>query len=134
MHENGDEDFLRGIAHEFEEGINGRDLDRIMRFYGDTYVDVNLRRPVQTHAERREYYASVMKRPGFRLQVRTDDVRIEGDLAFIRGTILVTQAASPTGEDVISELRYLEIAKRSQDGGWKVIWGIDGPVQEYEPA
>src|SRR5262245_65490113 len=59
-----DEKFLRNIAHEFEEGFNSGDVDRLMRFYGDTYVDVNLRNPVQTKAERRAYYAKVMARPG----------------------------------------------------------------------
>jgi len=48
-----DETFLRNMAHEFEEGFNSGDVDRIMRFYADTYVDVNLRNPVQTKAERR---------------------------------------------------------------------------------
>jgi hypothetical protein len=27
---------------------------------------------------------------------------------------------------------YLEIAERVRDG-WQVIWGVDGPVQEYTP-
>jgi len=62
-----DLDFLRNMAHEFEEGFKRGDVDRIMRFYGDTYVDVNLRQPVQTNAERREYYARVMRRPGLRM-------------------------------------------------------------------
>jgi len=43
-----DEKFLRNVAYEFEEGFNSGDVDRIMRFYTDTYVDVNLRHPVQT--------------------------------------------------------------------------------------
>jgi ketosteroid isomerase-like protein len=46
-----DEKFLRNMAHEFEEGFKSGDVDRIMRFYADTYVDVNLRNPVQTKAE-----------------------------------------------------------------------------------
>jgi hypothetical protein len=43
-----DVNFLRQMAHEFEEGFNRCDVNRIMRFYGDTYVDVNLRHPVQS--------------------------------------------------------------------------------------
>jgi ketosteroid isomerase-like protein len=85
-----DETFLRNMAHEFEEGFNSGDVDRIMRSYADTYVDVNLRNPVQTKAERREYYAQVMARPGIHLNVRPDDILIRGDLAFVRGTILLT--------------------------------------------
>jgi len=45
---------LRHIASEFAEGFNTGDVERIMCFYGDTYVDVNLRNPVQSRQERRE--------------------------------------------------------------------------------
>jgi hypothetical protein len=34
-----DEKFLHNMAHEFEEGFNSGDADRIMRFYADTDVD-----------------------------------------------------------------------------------------------
>jgi ketosteroid isomerase-like protein len=129
-----DEQFLRNMAHEFEEGFNSGDVDRIMRFYGASYVDVNLRNPVQTKAERREYYANVMKRPGIRLGVKPDDIVIRGDLAFVRGTILLTQKSPDANVTKQSELRYLEIAERMADGSWQVVWGMDGPVQEYTPG
>jgi ketosteroid isomerase-like protein len=129
-----DERFLRHKAAEFEAGFNSGDVDRIMRFYGDTYVDVNLRNPVQTWAERREYYANVMARPGLRIAVRPDDILIRGDLAFVRGTILLTQSPGPGAEKPPTELRYLEICERVEDGTWRVLWGMDGPVQEYVAA
>jgi ketosteroid isomerase-like protein len=123
-----DERFLRNVAREFEEGFRTHDPDRIMRFYADTYVDVNLRHPVQTKAERRAYYAQVMARPGLRLSVQPDEVMVRGDLAFVRGTIRIAQDAAPE-----TELRFLEIYERAGDG-WRVLWGMDGPVQEYVPA
>jgi ketosteroid isomerase-like protein len=131
---NEDEQFLRNMAREFEEGFNSGDVDRIMRFYGQTYVDVNLRDPVQTKIERREYYERAMKRPGIRLNIRPEDILIRGDLAFIRGTIFLSQTDPDTNEARQNELRYLEIAERVPDGSWQVIWGMDGPVQEYTPG
>ena len=126
-----DERFLRNMAREFEEGFNSGDVDRLMRFYGDTYVDVNLRKPVQSRGERREYYARVMARPGIHVKVEPDDILVRGDMAFVRGTLLLTQAAGPGREATSTELRYLEICERLQDGTWRVMWGMDGPVQEY---
>jgi ketosteroid isomerase-like protein len=126
-----DEKFLRNVAREFEEGFNSGDVGRIMRFYGDTYVDVNLRNPVQTRAERREYYQNVMARPGIHVNVRPDDIVVRGDLAFVRGTLLLTQNAGSGAEAARTELRYLEICERAADGTWRVLWGMDGPVQEY---
>jgi ketosteroid isomerase-like protein len=131
---NRDEEFFRNMASEFEAGFNTRNVDRIMRFYGAKYVDVNLRNPVQTKAERREYYRRVIERPSFQgLKVRTDDTLVRGDHAFVRGTILLTETVADTKETIQRELRYLEIAERQPDGSWLVVWGMDGPVQEYSP-
>ena len=121
---------LRHMAREFEEGFNTGDVDRIMRFYGDTYVDINLRNPVQTWAERRAYYAQVIKRGGFRVRVQPDDIQIHGDFAFVRGTLELVR----NDESSRTELRYLEIVRRQADGSWQVMWGMDGPIQEYVPT
>jgi ketosteroid isomerase-like protein len=126
-----DEKFLRNMAHEFQEGFNSGDVDRIMRFYGDTYVDVNLRQPVQSKSERRDYYATVMARPGIHVNLHADDILIRGDFAFVRGTILLTEGPGPTADARRIELRYLEVCERVEDGTWRVLWGMDGPVQEY---
>jgi ketosteroid isomerase-like protein len=124
---------LRHMANEFTEGFNTGDVDRIMRFYGDTYVDINLRNPVQSWQERREYYSQVIRNGGFRVQVHPDEILIRGDFAFVRGSIELTRP-SAVGESGRTELRYLEIARRQQDGSWQVMWGMDGPVQEYTPS
>jgi ketosteroid isomerase-like protein len=123
---------LRDMAREFTEGFNTGDVDRIMRFYGDTYVDINLRDPVQSWQERREYYCQVMRSGEIRVQVRPDEILIRGDFAFVRGSIELIDS-SAIGDAPPSELRYLEIARRLKDGSWQVVWGMDGPVQEYTP-
>jgi ketosteroid isomerase-like protein len=124
---------LRHMASEFAEGFNTGDVDRIMRFYGDTYVDINLRNPVQSRQERHEYYLQVIRKGGFHVQVHPDEILIRGDFAFIRGSIELLRA-SAAGDSGRTELRYLEIARRQQDGSWRVMWGMDGPVQEYTPS
>jgi ketosteroid isomerase-like protein len=124
---------LRHMAAEFAEGFNTDDVDRIMRFYGDTYVDINLRNPVQSRQERRQYYAQVIRNGGFRVQVQPDEILIRGDFAFVRGTIELTPRTT-VADSGHRELRYLEIAQRQQDGSWQVMWGMDGPIQEYTPS
>jgi len=124
---------LRHMANEFAEGFNTGDVERIMRFYGDSYVDINLRNPVQSRQERREYYAQVIRKGGFKVQVQPEEILIRGEYAFIRGTIELTPWAA-LGDSTRKELRYLEIAQRQQNGSWQVMWGMDGPVQEYTPS
>jgi ketosteroid isomerase-like protein len=124
---------LRHMANEFAEGFNTGDVERILRFYGDSYVDINLRNPVQSRQERREYYAQVIRKGSFKAQVQPEEILIRGEYAFIRGTIELTPVAA-LGDSTRKELRYLEIAQRQQDGSWQVMWGMDGPVQEYTPS
>ena len=124
---------LHHMANEFAEGFNTGDVERIMRFYGDSYVDINLRNPVQSRQERREYYAQVIRKGGFKVQVQPEEILIRGEYAFIRGSIELTPG-SALCDSTRKELRYLEIAQRQQDGSWQVMWGMDGPVQEYTPS
>jgi len=124
---------LREMAREFEAGFNTGDVERIMRFYGDVYVDVNLRHPVPSRDERRSYYLEVMRRGAFRIAVQPDEIVVEHELAFVRGRIELTPL-DPSGGASAKELRYLEISRKYADGTWKAVWGMDGPVQEYEPA
>jgi len=123
---------LREVARDFSEGFNRGDVDRLMRFYGDRYVDVNLRQPVQTHAERREYFLRILRRGAMRVQVHPDEIVVRGDMALVRGRIELTRRAAG-GASTTTELRYLEVALKGPDG-WKALWGIDGPVQEYDPG
>jgi ketosteroid isomerase-like protein len=123
---------LFAIAHEFTEAVNHADVDRLMQFYGDTYVDVNLRNPVQSHAQRRQYYARLMKQ-GLRVAVHTDEVVIEGSVAFFRGRIEVRNPQAADEKAGPTELRYLEVARKAANGSWQVVWGMDGPVQEWSP-
>jgi len=71
---------LQEIAREFTKGFKTGDVDRIMRYYEDTYVDVNLRTPVQSFAERREYYAQVIRK-GIQVEALPEEIRVEGNFA-----------------------------------------------------
>jgi ketosteroid isomerase-like protein len=132
--ENEDVAKLQEMAREFTLGFNTGDVNRIMRFYADRYVDVNLRNPVQTKTERAEYYRKIIERKDTRVEVHPDEILIEGNLAFVRGTIELWRTPQSGGSSERRELRYLEIARRQADGSWKVAWGMDGPVQEYDPS
>jgi ketosteroid isomerase-like protein len=121
---NSDQAALRQMARDFAEGFNSGDVARLMRYYGECYVDQNLRHPVQTWAERKAYFEKLIRRNDFQLAVFPDEIVIRGAIAFVRGRIeLLRKDAAPT------ELRYMEITAKTNDG-WKAVWGMDGPVQE----
>lgn len=117
---------IRQLTRDFVDGFNAGDLDRIMRFYAERYVDVNQRQPVQTQAERREYYRRIVEKRDTTVQVIPDEVVVSHDHAFVRGTILLTKTVSGEAPKR-TELRYIEVWQRFPDG-WKSIWGMDAAI------
>ena len=95
-----------------------------MTFYADEYVDVNLRRPIQTRAERREYFRELLARADNDDTVTPEAIVVAGVYAFIRGTIRLTPR---TPGPAAQELRYMEVARKFSDG-WRAIWGIDAEI------
>ena len=118
---------IRHLTREFVEGFNSGDVERIMRFYADTYVDVNLRQPVQSKQERAEYYRKIVARGDTKVDVVPDEILVAGDHAFARGTILLDRTPKEGGQSKRTELRYMEVWRKFPDG-WKSIWGMDAEI------
>jgi ketosteroid isomerase-like protein len=117
---------IEALTRTFVDGFNSRDVDRVLSFYADRYVDVNLRRPVQTRAERREYFLKILERRDATVDVTPDEIIVHGEYAFVRGTILLHR--TPKGaEPRETELRYMEVVRRFPEG-WKAIWGMDAEI------
>jgi ketosteroid isomerase-like protein len=114
------------LTREFVAGFNSGDLDRTMRFYADRYVDVNLRQPVQTKAERREYYRKIVEPRDVTLEVVPEEIIVSGSHAFVRGTIVLRRKVQGAPEPP-RELRYIEVWQKFPDG-WKSIWGMDAEL------
>ena len=119
---------LLEIAKEFTAAFNSGDVNRLMRFYGSSYVDVNLRIPLQSHQQRREYYTQVMH-TGLRVQVHPEEIVVHNNIALVRGRIELAGATMGASGRSATQLRYLEIFRRDADN-WKAVWGIDGPIHE----
>jgi len=121
-----DEAEIRRLTREFVEGFNSGDLDRIMAFYADRYVDVNLSQPVQTKAERREYYRKIVEPGDVKVEVTPEEIIVTGQHAFVRGTIQLRRP-SQKSDTPSRELRYIEVWQKFPDG-WKSIWGMDAEL------
>lgn len=124
---NPDVKFILNLTREFVEGFNAGDLDRMMKFYADEYVDVNMHSPHQTKAERREYYRRIVADGREKVEVIPEEIVVAGDHAYAWGTIYVrgvTRRPSKSGQ---IELRYMEVLRRYPDG-WKSMWGMDADL------
>ena len=121
-----DEAEIRRLTREFVAGFNSGDLDRIMQFYADRYVDVNLSQPVQSKAERREYYRRIVEPGNVKVEVTPEEIIVNGQHAFARGTILLHRLPQES-EGAPRKLRYIEVWQKFPDG-WKSIWGMDAEL------
>ena len=52
-------------------------------------------------------------------------------IAIVRGRIELTRKDAINFSAPMTELRYIEIATKTANG-WQALWGMDGPVQDYE--
>jgi ketosteroid isomerase-like protein len=117
---------IRQRTREFVQGFNTGDVDRIMPFYADTYVDVNMRNPIQTRAERREYYRKIIERRDTTVDVTPEEIIVSPPYAYVRGTIRLEKKTAD-GAKTRRELRYMEVIRSFPDG-WKAIWGMDAEI------
>ena len=122
---------IKELTREVTAGFNSGDLDRVMKFYADNYVDVNLRRPRQSKQERREYYRKILERHDTKIEVTPEEIIVSGKHAFARGTLIVIRTPSDGGPPKRTELRYIEIWQKFADG-WKSIWGMDAELYPDE--
>jgi ketosteroid isomerase-like protein len=116
-----DEAQIRAATRDFVRAFNTRDLDRLLLFYADDYIDLNLPEPRQSRSERGRYLADILDRGDQTVSVTPEEILVNGDYASVRGTILLRVAAST------KELRYMELLRKFPQG-WKAIWGIDAEI------
>lgn len=122
-----DAEDIRRITREVTDGFNSGDVERMMRHYAESYIDVNQPEPRQSWAERRDYYARIIGDGRTSIEVTPRQIEVSGERAFVWGDLAVLIP----GEDGATnrrELRYLEIWRRTPDG-WKAIWGMDCALQ-----
>lgn len=124
-----DRDEVRAVLERFEAAWNDGDVATMVMAYTDPHVDVNHPSPVLTREETRSMLESLEPGRRYRIRITSDEVVIEGDRAFQRGTFVLTPIAeaAASGRAEVTK-RYLEILRRTEDGRWAVWWSMDGPV------
>ena len=123
------EQAIRESTRDFVSGYNSGDVDRLMRFYADHYVDINLPNPIQTREERTEYYRKIVQKRNTEVEVTPDEIVVDGLHAAVRGTILIFKLDAQGKRGKPLELRYMELAEK-QPSGWKAIWGMDADLYQ----
>jgi uncharacterized protein (TIGR02246 family) len=118
---NGDSTGVRAVAEGIVAADNAHDIGRVLDYYADDAVLMPPNEhPVTDRSAIQRRYDDLFANYAPQIEVRIDEVCVEGNLAFVRGHNggwLVSRVGSRTREldDV-----YLMVLERAAGGGWKI--------------
>lgn len=128
------EQSIRRAVEEFTRAYNGGDLQNLTEIFAEDLIDVSAGEPTRTGEEaRKDFEARVAAthakfRP--RLEIHIDELRVAGEWAYQRGSLLVTLIPKEGGDTSFIRQRYLEIWKRETSGKWKIAIEMDNTAED----
>jgi len=100
---------------------NTGDLELYMSLMADDIVKMPPNKPAFSGKELlREKKEKGYANYTVEMAIYNEEVQVDGDLAFSRGTYTVSQTPKAGGETVYVDGKYLTILKRQPDGSWKI--------------
>ena len=118
---------LKNMLDEWVVLYNAGDFEKLVTFYyAEDIVDMTDNQPI---IKGREAILAQYKKGREESDQKCDssvaeDVRVSGDLAFVRGHDTYMNTPKDGGESVIEDLKWVSIFERQLDGTWKCICEI----------
>jgi len=118
---------LKNMLDEWVVLFNAGDFEKLVTFYyAEDIVDMTDNQPIIKGRE--AILAQYKKGRDESDQIcdssTAEDVRVSGDLAFVRGNDTYTNTPKDGGESVNEDLKWVGIFERQPDGSWKCICEI----------
>jgi uncharacterized protein (TIGR02246 family) len=112
---------IEAVLERIEQTFTSGDLDAGMTIFTDDAVIMGQGAPDVAGREAiRAGYEELMSQFDIAADLRSEEIEIDGDLAYERGTYTLKLTQKSTGQVVTEvENRYVHIFKRQPDGGWK---------------
>ena len=115
------------ISHEitkFRDAYNAGDIDAIAGCYSESLLKLRSGAPPESKAEVISRVERAFRDFDGRLEVSNDEIKAGGDLAFTRGSLVLTLTPRAGGQPTVVRRRYLEIW-RNEGGRWLVFRTMD---------
>jgi uncharacterized protein (TIGR02246 family) len=125
---------IKAAVEEWDVAWNSQDLDGLLSLYAEDAVRMPPNEPAEVGKEtirvslQRSF--DEMTSEGHSVVV---DVRVDGDLAYVRGTWKSTNTPKAGGESIQEDSKWLEVLQRQADGFWGIIcemWSSNKPRPE----
>ena len=128
-----DRERMAEISREWLDAYAAGDLDALMAImHDDAIVMPHAQATSRGLDEVREYFATRIGRPGVSFHDNLQEIRINGDWAYVMGTFsLEIAAADPNAAPFVHAGRYLVLYEKV-DGDWKMLRDMDNAAPPAE--
>ncbi len=110
------------FLHRLEQIFDASDLEAAASVFTDDAVIYGTRTHSDTigNAAIRELYAAAMAQVKLGARFNTEEIRVLSDLAYERGTYILTVSDKATGQVLSTAVnRHIHVLQRQPGGGWK---------------
>ena len=118
-------DTVQDFARYWEAVFNEGDYHAIVGYYTlDARLIAAQAQTVAGHPAIERFWQDATERAkaaGVRRTVQADEAGSDGELGYLRGTVLLARA------DQVTTVRYLTLWKRERDGRWRIAVDISSP-------
>jgi len=117
-------DEIVGAIANFTAAYNAGDIDAIARYYSDSLLKLRNGAPPESKSDVIRRIKSTFRDFAGHLEVTNHEIEISQDLAFTRGSFVVTLTPRGGGQPTVIRRRYLEIWRR-EGGRWVACRAMD---------
>ena len=119
-----DSQAIRKAIDTFIAAYNRGDVEALLAVYAEDLVKIRFRSEIETKQETAVRLREFFKTYSGRLNVRNDEIMIEGTVAFTRGTFNVVAVPRSGGDELHIVRRFVEVWRKGPTG-WKVARTMD---------
>ena len=116
---------LKNSLEEFEIAVNASDFETLASFYTEDAVRMPPNEPALVGNEAiRTGSKKGFEKYDYELEISTEEVRVVGDWAFMRGVSAVTITPKTGGKPIQGTSKWMAFRQRQSDGSWKIVSDI----------
>ncbi len=129
---------INELVNQYGGAVSAGDLDLYISLWVDNGIQMAPNAPAvigkeQIRAKNEFMFADFI----LKMDVTNKEIKVDGDLAFARGTYTVSLTPKEGGETINFDGKYLSILERQADGSWKFAidcYNDNAPLKEAERA
>lgn len=126
---------IERLGRQWEEAANTGQVERLIEVYSPDAVILPPGGPTIEGSETiRELFRQEFERFDTKIAFTTQEIEIEGDMAFRRGRYVWRGTPRGSGQTIETTNKFLEVWKRQPDGSWRIAVDMWNPAESPASA